>query len=252
MNDTIYAGMMTGLISQSLTWPLEYIKIKKQINGKNVFDNIKYEYNKYGSKAFTRGFQYHIMGGIPRVTLRFYLYDYLNNNGFKDKKYISGLIAGFVETFTIYGPSEFLKIQDMKRDINKKNNFDVFNKIYKNPSILYKGTLLTATRQGLTQMTVFSFFDRYNQFYVDKLGNNYGKIITGSLGGITAVMINNPIDVIKSNVQFNKKSLLYNTKNIYKNDGLIGFWKGSLIRSSRMAPLYSLNFFLFDYFKNKV
>ena len=42
---------MTGLFSQSLTWPLEYIKMKRQMNSKPIMENFRYEYNKYGLKV---------------------------------------------------------------------------------------------------------------------------------------------------------------------------------------------------------
>ena len=91
MSNTIYAGSMTGLISQSITWPMEYIKIKRQMNGKSIINNFKYEYNKYGLRGFSRGLGYHLGGGIPRVALRFYTFELLSKNGIDNK-----LTAGFI------------------------------------------------------------------------------------------------------------------------------------------------------------
>lgn len=246
MNQTIYAGIMTGMISQTITWPLEYIKIKKQLNKKPIMKNLSYEYNKYGLRGFIRGYGSHISGGIPRITLRFYSYDLLTKNGI-DSKVTAGFISGIVESSIIYTPTEYLKIQAMQN-----NNFKKIKPIiYKNPKVLFKGLIPTIIRTGTNQAICFSFYDYFNKYFSNTFGNYSGKLVTGSLGAITATMINNPIDVIKTNTQSNNCNIITSIKNIISNDGILGFWKGAFIRSFRMVPLYSSNFLLFDYFSNK-
>lgn len=242
---TIYAGIMTGLFSQSLTWPLEYIKMKRQINSKPIMENLKYEYNRYGLKGYTRGLGWHLGGGIPRVTLRFFTYDYLLNNGI-DNKLFAGFISGIMEASIIYTPSEYMKIQAMKNNKMK----DIGPKIKSNPKVLFQGLLPTIMRTASNQAVTFTFFDMFNDYFVNNMGHTVGKLTTGSLGAITAVILNNPIDVIKTRMQAENKNILQTSKNIIKNYGITGFWKGGLIRSCRMAPLYALNFYIFDYFKN--
>ena len=246
MNQTIYAGIMTGMISQSITWPMEYAKIKRQMNGKSIMDNFKYEYNKYGFRGFTRGLGSHLGGGIPRVTLRFYTFDFLTKNGIENKM-TAGFISGIMESCLIYTPSEYLKIQAMKNNTLRM----LKPKIYQNPKVLFKGLLPTIVRTGTNQAVCFTFYDNFNEHFSSTMGHNGGKLVTGSLGAITAVMVNNPIDVIKTKTQASNSNILLATKNIITNDGILGFWKGGFVRSIRMAPLYGLNFFLFDYFSGK-
>lgn len=246
MNQTIYAGIMTGMISQSITWPMEYVKIKRQMNGKSIMDNFKYEYKKYGLRGFTRGLGSHMGGGIPRVALRFYTFDFLTNNGVESKM-TAGFMSGIIESCLIYTPSEYLKIQAMKNNTLRM----LKPKIYQNPKILFKGLLPTMVRTGTNQAVCFTFYDYFSEYFSSTLGHHSGKLVTGSLGAVTAVMVNNPIDVIKTKTQASNSSILSATKDIIANDGVLGFWRGGLVRSTRMAPLYGLNFFLYDYFSGK-
>ena len=236
---------MTGLFSQSITWPLEYIKMKRQINKKPILENLKFDFKKHGFKGYFRGFGWHIGGGIPRTTLRFATFDYLTRNGIENKLY-AGFISGIIEASLIYTPTEYMKIQAIKN-----NSFDIVkNEIKKKPTVLYQGLLPTILRTASNQAITFKFYDTFSDTIINMSGDNSGKLITGSLGGITAVLLNNPIDVTKTRMQADNTKANETVKNIVKSDGILGFWKGALVRSSRMAPLYSLNFYLYDYFKN--
>ena len=70
------------------------------------------------------------------------------------------------------------------------------------------------------------------------------------MSGITAVLINNPIDVIKTRKQAEDKKLNLIIKDLC-NKGLPEFYKGLIPRMSRFGLLQGLNFYLFDKFKNK-
>ena len=63
---------MTGMISQSLTWPMEYVKIKRQMNGKSIMDNFKYEY-KNMVFVVTRGLGSHLEVVFLELLLDFIL-----------------------------------------------------------------------------------------------------------------------------------------------------------------------------------
>ena len=171
---------------------------------------------------------------------------FLTNNGV-DSKITAGFISGIMESCLIYTPSEYLKIQAMKNNTLRM----LKPKIYQNPKILFKGLLPTMVRTGTNQAVCFTFYDYFNEYFSSSLGHHSGKLVTGSLGAVTAVMVNNPIDVIKTKTQASNSSILSATKDIITNDGILGFWRGGLVRSTRMAPLYGLNFFLYDYFSGK-
>ena len=77
---------------------------------------------------------------------------------------------------------------------------------------------------------------------------NVPIFLSGSLAGTFSWFCTYPIDVIKTRTQSSNSSIILATKDIITKDGIIGFWKGGLVRSTRMAPLYGLNFLLYDYF----
>ena len=76
-----------------------------------------------------------------------------------------------------------------------------------------------------------------NIFFIFR--SSWRKISYWIIGAVT-VMVNNPIDVIKTKTQASNSSILSATKAIIINDGILGFWRGGLVRSTRMAPLYGL------------
>ena len=141
-----------------------------------------------------------------------------------------------MESCLIYTPSEYLKIQAMKNNTLRM----LKPKIYQNPKILFKGLLPTMVRTGTNQAVCFTFYDYFNEYFSSSLGHHSGKLVTGSLGAVTAVMVNNPIDVIKTKTQASNSSILSATKDIITNDGILGFWRGYTYGSSLWFKFFPL------------
>jgi hypothetical protein len=149
--------------------------------------------------------------------LRFASFDYFINNGVENK-IVAEFLSGIIEGSLIFTPTEYMKIQSIKN-----NKFNKLKKYNKKPLILYKGVATTILRTSTNQSIIFKFYYTFNNDLIKNCGNTLGTLLTGSLGDITSVILNNPIDVIKTKMQTDNIKMLKTIKNIIKQNGMFGF-----------------------------
>jgi len=260
---SLLAGGIAGMVSQTLTWPLEYIKTTKQLpkyyNEKSIMRIISNEIKTKGPLTTFTGLSPQLIGSIPRASVRFYSYNYFNNyfnNSDKKNNLITlgaGLFGGAIEAITVMTPAEVIKVKSIKNpdikssyiigDILKKQGFHG----------LYQGIVPTTLRQSTTQG--FSFFAfNYSKPYYSNMCNNYNvnnsiaSLLAGITGGVFAVALNNPIDSIKTSIQSSnkKESFIRNILNVYNKYGITGFYRGGLLRMTRVGPLHGITFLTYD------
>ena len=131
MDNSIIIGGISGVISQGLTWPMEYLKTKKQLpiySKANVFNIIKTDIKTNGILSIYRGLSPQLISSFPRAGVRFAVYENLkifleddNGNLSTSKKFTCGLIAGGIEAATVMTPAEVIKIQTINKNENKAN-----------------------------------------------------------------------------------------------------------------------------------
>ena len=147
---------LVGMLSQGLTWPLEYIKIVKQfdgVGGKSIANIIKNDIKTNGILVVYKGLMPQIITSVPRFTIRFSVYESLNKyntNNSEVMKFGTGLIAGGVESTFVCTPNEAIKMQMIK---NKATIFPTIHNIYNANGIggFWKGGIATISRQSTTQ-----------------------------------------------------------------------------------------------------
>ena len=263
MDNSIIIGGISGFISQGLTWPMEYLKTKKQLpvySNSNIFHIIKTDIKTNGILSVYRGLSPQLISSFPRAAVRFTVYENLktfledeNGNLTSSKKFTCGLIAGGIEAATVMTPAEVIKIQTINNN-NTLNN--TIKNVYKTNGILgfYKGIVPTTIRQATTQGTSFLVYDKSKIYYEqNKYLASYSGLYAGLTGGTMAVLVNNPVDAIKTYKQSDRgnNSIISISKEIIQNHGFKGFYKGALLRISRVAPLHGLTFFTYDWLKKK-
>ena len=261
--DSYIIGGIAGVISQGLTWPMEYLKTTKQLpryKNSSIMKTLVTDIKTNGKFVVYRGIGPQLIAAFPRSAVRFSVYENLKNK-LKDKngnlssgtKFTCGLISGGIEAATVMTPAEVIKIQT----INKKLSVSqTFRNIYQNNGItgFYKGGLTTILRQATTQATSFMIYEKSKSFYENiKYLNSYSGKLAGMTGGTVAVLVNNPIDVIKTYKQSDrdKGSIISIGKEIIHTRGFGGFYNGVLLRICRVAPLHGITFFTYDFLKNK-
>jgi len=258
---TFINGGISGGIALTLVYPLEYLKTIKQLpknyHQKNIFGLVKNDIKQNGIKSIFRGYLPQLLSSIPRTSIRFISFNYankvLNNENKKShlKNFGAGLFAGTMESITVYTPSEVLKVQNINHP--KKNLTQIIKYIYQTNGIygFYNGLFPTILRQGTTQGLSFLGNNFSRKYYSKYFGDTSSSFLSGVTGGIFATVINNPLDVIKTNQQsFDKKSkdtIMETVKQIYRSNGIKGFYKGLIFRSLRVGPLHGITFMMLSF-----
>ena len=263
MDNSIIIGGITGFISQGLTWPMEYLKTTKQLprySKSSILNTLITDVKTNGITTVYRGIAPQLISSIPRSAIRFTVYENLSNklkdeneNLSNGKKFFSGLVAGGIEAVTVMTPAEVIKVQTINKGISVPN---VIKNIYKENGILgfYKGGLETTLRQGTTQGISFLVYDKSKKIYErNHYIDNYSGVLAGMTGGTMAVLVNNPIDAIKTYKQCDgvSRNLITIGKEILEAKGFKGFYNGAALRISRVAPLHGITFFTYEWLKKK-
>ena len=74
------------------------------------------------------------------------------------------------------------------------------------------------------------------------------RLLAGTMSTICVRTLLAPLERLKTEYLFNnsKEALFVTSKIVFKNEGVIGFWKGNLVNIVRTAPFKAINFSAFD------
>ena len=122
---------------------------------------------------------------------------------------------------------------------------------------IYMGPLPTVLRQSSNQAIRFSVYGEVKA-KLDEVGPNWPltlkTALAGAIAGAASVLGNNPIDVVKTNMQgleaHKYKSSLECFVSIYKNEGVGGYYKGAGARLSRVVLDVAITFTLVEHIRN--
>lgn len=188
----------------------------------------------------------------------------------------SGLMAGFTTTIVTH-PLDLIKVRlqlsdkpstrpfDLLLDVVRNINRDATS-LYKSPgnkkpkSICYLQQYYRGVGPNLVgNVSAWAlYFSLYNEFknLMPTSGGTTTYFTASSLAGLTISVLTNPIWVLKtrilstSNIESNSyKSLMDGVSQIYKNEGLATFWKGT-IPSLFQVFQASLNFTFYNHAKD--
>ena len=241
---TYISGGLSGIVEIFFTHPIEYHKTLSQINSQNKsLSKFIIETNKKeGFKGLYKGMLPRFIGIIPMRTVfwgTLITTENLLNNTQIEKKYvstISGMSAGFIQTI-IDCPIESMKTKIMMNQNIQKINFH--------------GFIPNLARNVFFAM-IFNIQKKKIESYQK---NRFFDVFIGAYCGITASIITQPFDYLKTQKQLygEKKNFktIINENRIIKN-----YWKGggsrALITSLSMAVgLPVFNFINYNLFNNK-
>jgi hypothetical protein len=133
---------------------------------------------------------------------------------------------------------------------------------------LFKGLNLALMRQiGYTGLA-FVLFEPIKDSIINTLTyfsnnnslnikNNFGtRVLSGGTAGAIGITVFNPTEVLKTQVQTNLTKIRIPIsliiKNIYKNEGILGFWSGVRPNISRAFLVNAAEIGSYDHFKNEL
>ena len=270
---SITSGSITGAIEILTLWPFEYIKTKLQLYPHHKkFNNIKtcgiYTIKKYGYSGLYHGMSPILMSNILNVGTRFGTYTYTsnyfrrNNSNILEPKHVfySGIITGTVEATFITTPIESIKT---KLIMSGMSTCKGIQQIYDKNGIrgFYSGYVPTLIKSMSNRGIQFYLFEKYRimlsrDYNVSTL-NPYYSFIGGMGSGLISTIVNNPVDVIKTQMQkqsFLQKSSMQTILNLYHRGGLSIFYTGFLSRVMYIVPSQGIVFmsyyYIYDIVKN--
>lgn len=268
-------GLLAGFSEIITTYPLDTVKTNLQIypeKYKNTYDCFKKIITKNGIRPLFNGMSASLVQVGGKAAIRFTIYDQinliLNKNNKKSNlnNLISGMLAGTVESILWTAPTERIKILQQKNTKKTIKTITVLNKILNEKGILnlYQGTVPTILKQSTSVGARFWMYSYLKQKLVkeNETISVTKTMLIGGISGSFSAAINQPFDVIKSNIQCNKEkiSIIKAIKLINKKSGLLGFFNGLNARILRVGIAQAVTFAVYEtyvsnmkhiYFKNE-
>ena len=244
---TILCGGTAGALGFISTLPLDYAKQHLQ-GGENLYQ-IKQIVKREGPKVLFRGGTVGLKVIVPQMAIKFY--SYKTYNQYTNNHLLSSFCAGFTDGFFLGPPLMIQALMQTKEDLSYKQakkiviNRHLFRYCF--PMAMRNGAYTSSTI-GLSKYIT----DKY-QIKGTPL-NVFGMtMLLNPIGVITC----SPWDVIRAKQAYEiansgNAKVINIAKNIYRNNGLRGFYAGGnglFINFALRFPLtFAINAFLMMHF----
>ncbi|CAG2057248.1 unnamed protein product [Timema podura] len=272
----IIAGGITGGIEICITFPTEYVKTQLQLDEKGasrqytgIADCVKKTVKNHGFFGLYRGLSVLLYGSIPKSAVRFGAFESLKNLAVDERGNLSpfsrvlcGLGAGVSEAVFAVTPMETVKVKFINDQRSANPRFRGFfhgvSTIVKEQGLggVYKGVTATVMKQGSNQAIRFYVMETLKDWY--RKGDSKAHVpkaivgLFGAVAGAASVFGNTPIDVVKTRMQGLEASKYKNTLDcalkIWKHEGPLAFYKGTVPRLGRVCADVAITFMIYDSF----
>ena len=283
------AVIMATTMSEFLTHPFDVIKTKKQINYSAVSSDIRipsqltmirnYIQNR-AVKDLYKGFSPAIIKGVQLQTIRFGLYDLINQSinysfhgsetsghGMFFSKLFSAFTASFVAGITT-NPWMIIKVRMIA---DKSGDYKTLRQSFKNIRNkdgyreFLKGTTISMARGVILSTVELTIYDTIKTLFKTKEGLDLRASFIGStVASLTGALVSYPLDILRtlymvenSSVKLEKRGIkqIWNiVGNVHQSNGMKGFYQGFmpyLSKSLIYGPLFWNSLEIFTYFCKK-
>lgn len=246
---------ISACVSESCTYPIDYIKTLLQINKSGKFTSYFIKSIKTNKLQVYNGLKPALIRHSIYTSSRIALYENLKNHKyFKNKngkdnkiicKFLLGGLSGGISQF-IASPFDLLKIRYITEKKTNKNTsmINTMNNIVKTNGILglWRGATPNVSRAILVNLGELATYDCSKKTIKKHTGlpeSSLLHILSSICSGFTAAIACTPVDVIKSRLM--KSDSKYNgvcdcLKTTLKNEGFMALYKGFLPIWLRLAP----------------
>ncbi|GFN78196.1 solute carrier family 25 member 38 homolog [Plakobranchus ocellatus] len=258
---TFVAGAFSGTCSTVLFQPLDLVKtrLQKSVNiGKNLgmFKELANVVQQEKFVGLWTGLWPSINRCVPGIGLYFTSLHWLKTHLCSDKPNPIELIILGASARTIAGvavlPFTVMKTRYESGDFHYKSLSEALKVTYTKEGLrgLCSGLTPTLLRDIPFSGLYLMFYTNLKTFTVDKtLNPAYTNFINGIIAGFLASLVTQPADVIKTNMQLYPKKygrLKPVTLLIYKESGLIGFWRGIVPRTLRRTLMSAMAWTVYE------
>jgi len=237
-----YKGAISGATGLLCSHPIDTIKTNIQ-NGTKIHWNLRSLYRGVTPPLFGMMMEKSIVFGVYQNTIT--VLNKNNNNYELLNRGISGAAAGFACSFVVT-PVDRLKILYQTNQKSYRGNFNIFN--------LYRGFSNTLTREVPGFAIYFNVYESLKNLTKNDT-NIYYHFMYGAVSGASAWAFIYPMDLIKTRVQAtqgsNKVSFVDVIKNVYRQNGIRGFFRGFHLAVIRAIPLHAGTLSMFEYLNRR-
>jgi len=281
------AGGITGAVTKTSVAPLERVKILLQVQGMSsklqtnpkytsIFGSFPTLVKEEGFMALYKGNGANVLRIVPNYALKFSLNDFFRDFVAKPNQPLieftfwqlltAGTLSGLCTISAVY-PLDVLRTrmalsEALTQQVHYRGLWHCCKHIVQTEgfSALYKGigtTWFVGIPNVAFQMT---FYDVFKRMIPKETMANYefmSKFLCGALAGLVAQTIVFPGDTIRKRMQTNGiggNARLYSTsfdcfKKILVQEGVRGFFRGSMANVARTIPGAAIQFSCYDFCK---
>jgi hypothetical protein len=171
------------------------------------------------------------------------------------KELIAGGTAGSIGII-IGSPFDVIKVRMQTRAELYPTTRDSFSKILKNEGFFafYKGMSSPIAAQFLVNSVLFATNSLCMKVLEPDLkrgeaGSGLNTFISGCIGGVVQCLIIVPSDIVKLNIQMDaspvrlrQHGVFHCVRNMWKTEGILGFYKGFSVTALREVPAFGIYF----------
>ncbi|XP_053948876.1 tricarboxylate transport protein, mitochondrial-like isoform X1 [Anastrepha ludens] len=278
MSDTgwkyVLCGGMAGGTEVLITFPTDYVKTQLQLDEKGdkkkysgVFDCFRKTTKQYGFFGLYRGMSALLYGSIPKTAVCFGSFEYFKSYLVDENKILStynsflcGFASGIIESIVVTTPMETLKVKLINDRRSEKPRFHGFfhaaRVILKTEGFrgIYMGLTPTLLRQCSNHAIRFPVMETFKNYYKGddptRKPPKWLVAVVGLIAGGSAVLVNTPVDTLKTRMQgleaAKYENILDCALKIYRNEGVLAFYKGMIPRFVRLSLQACCIFTLYD------
>ncbi|CCE83557.1 Piso0_004136 [Millerozyma farinosa CBS 7064] len=272
------AGGVAGAVEGVITYPFEFAKTRLQLvdkssnASKNPLVLIYTVAKKQGISSLYTGCPAFVVGNTVKASVRFLGFDSIKKLlADKDGKLsgprgvLAGLGAGLLESVIAVTPFEAIKtglIDDKQTAKPKYQNGLVSGtvKLCKDMGFkgIYSGVVPVSLRQASNQAVRLGSYNAIKTMVQQTTGtkpneplSSAATFLVGSFAGIITVYTTMPIDTVKTRMQALGADKLYSSTlncfvRVFKDEGLLTFWKGATPRLGRLVLSGGIVFTIYE------
>jgi solute carrier family 25 citrate transporter 1 len=254
----LIASTIGGCTSFIVIYPSEVIKSNYQFlkhRDKTYFSVVNNIYNTNGIRGFYRGLLAPMCIQGPRMAFGFTLSEYFISQipNIKYACYLSGAIGGALTGMFIATPSENIKTYSIHNNVSGINAIkNIFNK--NGIKAFTKGMTAIAMKESFTYSGRIGTNHYLREIIKPK--NTLEVSLVGGLSSAIATIFSTPFDIVivrlQSDYKGKYKNMIDCVNKIYKEEGIIMFFRGATIRSIRTAIGMSVAFGVIDFVKKLI
>ncbi|KAL7625027.1 hypothetical protein AAE478_004241 [Parahypoxylon ruwenzoriense] len=255
------AGGIAGGIEAACTYPFEFAKTRVQLYGhegvRNPFTAVAKVAREEGVRALYKGCSTMIVGSIGKDAVRFVIFDRIRALFTPDpstgrlgtfQSILSGMLTGAIASTVVVTPSERIKtalIDDARRGQRFRSAWHCISVLVREQGplrALYSGYVTTTLKQvGTTGFRLGSYaalkdWERSHAVFGTGADVN-GPLVSfanGAVAGTLTTLATQPFDTVKTLAQQARAVRTAEcVRRILAEDGVRGFWRGTVMRLGR-------------------